>query len=41
MGKTVKHTDHSSEDPGSRAIVENLPRAAIELGGQLPPSAAS
>jgi hypothetical protein len=35
VGKTIKHTDLSGEDPGPRAIV-NLPQEAIKFSGKLP-----
>jgi hypothetical protein len=36
VGKTIKHTDLSREDPGPRAVVGNLPQEAIKFGGKLP-----
>lgn len=36
MGTTFKHTDLSGEEPGPRAIVNNLPQDDITLRGELP-----
>jgi hypothetical protein len=35
VGKTIKHTDLSGEDPGPRATVSNL-QEAFKFGGKLP-----